>query len=76
MGFLDSLLSTVESGELEKHLERLAGTVEKASVRVDSTLQAVAEQPVKLTQTVPQEVVQIEKPSRRVSIPVTEGVEN
>lgn len=51
MGFLDNLLNTLESGDLERRLDRLSDTVEQVSRQADNKLQAATERPAQLLDT-------------------------
>lgn len=69
---LDSALNAIESGELEKRLDKIAASVDAKSKQVDSTLAKVADKPSELlrvaevkTKLAEQTVVRVSAPLRR-----------
>ena len=76
MGFLDNLLNAVESGDLERQLDRISGAVENVSKRVDDTLQTAAEQPAKVLESAERVTRPIEEATGGITPATAEGVEN
>ena len=66
---MDNLLNTLESGDLEKDLERLTDAVEQVSEQADTSLQTAADRPGNLLETAERASDRIEQAAQQTGAP-------